>query len=315
MLRKSDILWKVVMEEVFDDLLRFVFPDADRVYEMERGFEFPEKELAEMYPEPNKDSDTRSVDKLVKVFHRDGKEEWVLIHVEIQGDTGRPADFPVRMFRYFYRILDRFRRPVSAIAIFTGQDGKKMPDRFEYGYRTTSLVYKYHTVSILDFNDEDLERSDNPFALVVLAARTALLEGRIPEQVLLERKLFIASKLLRRGFPPRKVRAIFKFLENYVLFDDPEMNRTFTETIQSQEKNTIMGIDEYMKMLGKEEGIEIGMEQGLAKGREAERRALILNLLFGTEFSDEKIASLANVTAVVVEEMRNSLANNQLITA
>jgi hypothetical protein len=27
--RKSDILWKVVMEEVFDDLLRFIFPDAD----------------------------------------------------------------------------------------------------------------------------------------------------------------------------------------------------------------------------------------------------------------------------------------------
>jgi hypothetical protein len=28
--RKSDILWKVVMEEVFDDLLRFIFPDADQ---------------------------------------------------------------------------------------------------------------------------------------------------------------------------------------------------------------------------------------------------------------------------------------------
>lgn len=69
--RKSDILWKVVMEEVFDDLLRFIFPDADQFYDMERGFEFLEKELAEMYPEPDKGSDTRFADKLVKVFHRE----------------------------------------------------------------------------------------------------------------------------------------------------------------------------------------------------------------------------------------------------
>ena len=36
--RKSDILWKVVMEEVFDDLLRFIFPDADQVYDLGRGW-------------------------------------------------------------------------------------------------------------------------------------------------------------------------------------------------------------------------------------------------------------------------------------
>ena len=37
--RKGDILWKVIMEEVFPDLLRFIFRDADEVYNMERGFE------------------------------------------------------------------------------------------------------------------------------------------------------------------------------------------------------------------------------------------------------------------------------------
>ena len=121
--RKSDILWKVVIEEVFDDMLRFIFPYADEVFDMERGFEFLEKELAEMYPEPDKAADTRFADKLVKVFHRDGEEEWVLMHVEIQGDTSRRREFSERMFRYFYRILDRYRKPVSAIAVFTGAIG------------------------------------------------------------------------------------------------------------------------------------------------------------------------------------------------
>src|SRR5580692_2664960 len=122
MRRKDDTLWKVVMEEVFDDLLRFLFSDAGEVYDLERGFLFLDKELAELYAEPDKDSDTRFVDKLVKVYHRDGEEEWVLLHVEIQGDLSDRDQFSARMFRYFYRIFDRFRRPVSAIAIFTGQD-------------------------------------------------------------------------------------------------------------------------------------------------------------------------------------------------
>ena len=78
----KDILWKGLLEWVFDDLLRFVFPEADKVFDMQKGFGFLDKELAELYPEPEKESDTRVVDKLVKVFRKDGGEEWVLIHIE-----------------------------------------------------------------------------------------------------------------------------------------------------------------------------------------------------------------------------------------
>jgi len=158
------------MEEVFDDLLRFLFPDADQVYNMERGFEFLDKELSEMYPEPVKPSNTRFADKLVKVFQRNGEENWMLCHIEVQGKTKRKDRqlFADRMFRYFYRIWDKYQKPVSAVAIFTGLDGKKMPDHFKYEYRKTRLHYEYDTISILDFTDEDLEKSDNPFAAVVL---------------------------------------------------------------------------------------------------------------------------------------------------
>jgi hypothetical protein len=292
MRRKNDILWKVVIEEVFDDLLRFLYPDADEVYDMERGFEFLEKELAEMSPNLEKDADTRFADKLVKVFHRNGDEEQVLLHIEIQGDTAKREEFSARMFRYFYRILDRFQRPLSAIAIFTGRGGKKMPNRFEYIYRDTKLIYEYRAFSITDFSDEVLENSDNPFALVVMIAKTALLEGKVPEEELLGMKVSIGNRLLRRGIRPRKVWAILKFLDNYVRFEKPEMNRIFKERIQLQDKTHVMGIDEYVKM----EGIEIG--------REESARRFVENLLRETEFSTEKIAALTNVTAEFVEEVK-----------
>jgi hypothetical protein len=280
--RKSDILWKVVIEEVFDDLLRFIFPDADQVYDLERGFEFMDKELAEMYPEPDKESKTKVADKLVKVFTREGKEEWVLCHVEIQGETkpGERLLFAERMLHYFYRIWDKNKDkskkpvPVSAVAIFTGPDGKKMPDRFTYEYRKTRLLYEFPTISILDYMFEELEKSDNPFAQVV-------------------------------------IRAIFVFLESYVLFKKPEMNRIFKERIQPQDKNNIMGIDEYLKQVGKEEGLaeglEKGLEQGMEKGRENSSRLFVENLLKDGRFPIDKIASLANVTVDFVKKIKKDL--------
>jgi hypothetical protein len=207
------------------------------------------------------------------------------------------------MFRYFYRIWDRYRKPVSAVAIFTGRDAKKMPARFEYVYRKTKLQYDYHTLSLLDFTDEELEKSDNPFALVALAAKTSLLEGKIPEQDLLDRKVLIASKLLKKGFSKRKIRAILVFLESYVLFEDPEMNRNFTERIQSHDKNNIMGIDEYVKMVAREEGLE----EGIAEGRKAEKMEVVKRLLADKEFAIKKIAAIAGVSVDFVKTLKSGL--------
>jgi hypothetical protein len=146
---------------------------------------------------------------------------------------------------------------------------------------------------INDYSDEELEASDNPFAQVVLAARTSLLEGKISEQDLLDRKILIASKLLKRGFSQRKIWAIFVFLENYVLFEDPEMNRTFRDRIQPQVKNNdVMSLEELVKVLAIEEG------------REEERRLLVKNLLSGTDFSTEQIASLVGVTTDFVNSVK-----------
>jgi hypothetical protein len=180
---------------------------------------------------------------------------------------------------------------VSAVAIFTGLDGKKMPNRYTYQYRKTRVVYEYHTLSILDFTDEELKESSNPFAFVVLAAKTSLLEDKIPEKELLERKLLIARELLRKGYTERKVRAIMVFLESYVLFEDPEMNRIFTEQVRADDKSNIMGTIEYVKQEAEE------------KGRMEKETSVVSNLLAQTNFSDEKIASLVGVDVAFVKEV------------
>jgi hypothetical protein len=245
--RDGDILWKSLLEEVFDDLLRFIFPGMEEIFDFKRGFEFLDKELAQMYPEPGKESATRFVDKLVKVFCNDGKEQWLLVHIEVQGQTSTREQFAERMFRYFYRIFDRYRRPVTGIAIYTGRDGDRMPDEFSYACLNTQLVYRYNTLSILDFTDEELEESDNPFAMVVMVAKKALIKGSNLDGRLLEEKLMIVRLMKKKGFSEKKIAVIMAFLHNYVRFEKPGMNRKFEEEVNKiNGKNNPMGIIEYL---------------------------------------------------------------------
>ena len=79
----KDILWKGVLQWVLDDLLRFVFPDADQVFDFQKRFIYLDKELAELNPGSGKETNVRSVDNLVRVFRKDGGEEWILVHIEV----------------------------------------------------------------------------------------------------------------------------------------------------------------------------------------------------------------------------------------
>ena len=67
-----------------------------------------------------------------------------------------------------------------------------------------------------------------------------------------------------------------------------------------------MGIDEYLKMVGKEEGLAEGLEKGIEKGKEESNRLFVENLL-KEGFPIKKIASLANVTITFVKTVKADL--------
>ena len=304
--RQNDILWKGMLEGVFDDLLRFVFPRAERIFDLERGFEFLDKELGAMNPRPGRKSDTRFVDKLVKVFQRDGSEEWVLCHVEVQGADDK--DFAKRMFRYYARIFDRYDKPLTAIAIFTGKDGKKLPGMYVRKYEGAELTYKYNTLCILDYTDRSLAANRNPFALVMLAAKKALLSGKNLDEVFLKEKVSIAKLLIRRGYDQGKTDAILSFLHNYVRFEKPETNRIFEEEIDRLTgKTNTMGIIEQVKQMKLDEARAEAKREARKEESDKNKRVFVTNLLSSTNFSVKKIAALAGVSEAFVNRVKASL--------
>lgn len=127
--------------------------------------------------------------------------------------------------------------------------------------------------------------------------------GKIPEMELLEQKLLIAKLLLgKRQFPRKKIEAILAFLRNVIVFKDTELNRTFDTGIDDiTGKTNTMGIFETLAEIRAEET------------KEEERTNFVRNLLLGTDFSDEKIASLANVSLAFVEEIKAKIKSGQAV--
>ena len=115
-MKRNDILWKAALEDLFDDFLRFFYPEADNMFNLDKGFEYLDKELEQLFPPEDDNYSPRYVDKLVKVFTLDDQEKWILIHIEVQSYTDQ--DFAKRMFQYYYRILDKYDKTVTAFAIF-----------------------------------------------------------------------------------------------------------------------------------------------------------------------------------------------------
>lgn len=71
-----------VLDLYLEDALAFFFPKAHLDIDWTRGYEGLETELQQVAPEGERGA--QAVDKLIKVFLRDGTDTWVLIHLEVQ---------------------------------------------------------------------------------------------------------------------------------------------------------------------------------------------------------------------------------------
>lgn len=121
-----DSPWKEALEHFLPSFLQFFFPHIHADIDWSKGYESLDKELHQIVH--GAESRKALADKLFKVWLRSGEETWLLIHIEIQGES--EADFPVRMFRYNVRAFERYNRTVVSLAVLTDDDASWQPESF-----------------------------------------------------------------------------------------------------------------------------------------------------------------------------------------
>lgn len=108
-----DSPWKEALEHFFPDFLALLFPAVFDAVDWRRAPAFLDKELQKVVRDA--EDGRRHADKLIRVHTLEGHETWVLIHVEVQGEPERA--FAERMFRYYYRLRDRYAVDVVSLAV------------------------------------------------------------------------------------------------------------------------------------------------------------------------------------------------------
>lgn len=200
-MKQDDMLWKGILESTIGDFLCFFFPDADSVFDLSRGFRFLDKELSRLFPHSDSAA-SKFVDKLVKVYTRNGQEEWLLLHIEVQGY--KDPLFEERMFTYFYRIRDKYHKFVSAIAVLTDRHDDFRPSVYRYECLGTELTYRFNAYKIADQDELSLLNNPNPFAIVILTALLSIRQHKMDDLELMVRKMDLVRNLLRRNLPPAR---------------------------------------------------------------------------------------------------------------
>jgi hypothetical protein len=112
-----DSPWKEALEHFLEPFLALCFPEVHAGIDWTRGYQSLDKELQKITSAAAVGK--RLADKLFKVSRADGKEAWLLIHVEVQGR--RERKFAQRMFKYYHRILYRYDRPEVSLETSPGQ--------------------------------------------------------------------------------------------------------------------------------------------------------------------------------------------------
>ncbi len=317
----DDEVWKRSIKDLFRPMVAFHLPELHDRIDWTRGHEFLEQELARiMTPEAK---DKRYVDVLAKVAIKDGTEEFLLLHVEIQGYTYTPKgelSFPERMFQYFYRIKDKFGKNITALAIFTDANPDYRPDCYEYSCYGTSLTYRYNIYKVLAGDEETLEASDNPFAVVMLAAQKALRIRKSDDRTKMVFQLSLIRRLIRKGFTNDQIESLCFFIDWIVSFEDVnrryELGRNVRSMLEVKKVPYVTSLELYMReeikkeleeKIGKELEEKIGkefeekMEKELEEKTRAERAELTLSLL-SQRFSKEELAPLVGAVRLAPKE-------------
>jgi len=195
--RVDDPSWKSILEQTFSHFLRFIFPEADAVFDLSKPFDYLDKEFETLFPPESTGRGVRYVDKLVKVYLKDGREQFVLCHVEIQSSKGN-GDLAERMLRYFYRIWDRYKAPITAIAILADENGSYRPEVYRQEFMGTSLRYDFNSYKILDQEESVLRSNGNPFSVIVLTALLAIANKKVTDEGLKEIKHDLYDEMMKR---------------------------------------------------------------------------------------------------------------------
>ena len=273
-----DSPWKEAIGAYFQPFMALFFPSVQALIDWSHPYAFLDAELQKITGDS--EIGQRRADRLVRVRSRDGRELWLLIHIEVQGKADAP--FNARMFQYYYRIQDRYAQmEIISLAVVTNQrarttHGVYARERDGFGVR---FRFRVHHLQQWSQQLAALKAlvATNPFAAVALAQLTAHRRSSDPERKASKRE--IIWLLYQYRYSRADVLALLRLID-WLIRLPPALELELRSELIALEEHTKMSYVMSIERMAEERGVAIGEQRGEQRG-EARILLRLLTLKFG----------------------------------
>ncbi len=196
-----------------------------------------------------------------------------MIHVDVQ--VNQESAFEERMFIYYYKLFNRYKKPIVSLAILADDRPEWRPSCYERELWGCELQFKFVSIKLLDYESQydALTESTNPFATVILA-HIASLKTRQDIQSRFSAKLNLTRRLYAKGWDKRAILDLYSFIDWVMALPKP-LELQYMQEIEQFEEEKKMAYITSAERIGIERGLEQSIHQGIHQGE----RTLLLRLL------------------------------------
>jgi hypothetical protein len=293
-----DETWKEVIGDYFDSFLAFFYPEINQEIDWTKTPISLDKELEQITA--TAESKTRHADKLFQVWLLDNQEVWVLIHVEVQSQYDK--EFSQRMFIYNYRAFDLYQKPVISLAILGDETKNWLPNCYRYGLGSSQLIFNFSSVKLLNYQWEELEQSNNIFAIVVMAhLKTKATNSNL--SVREQWKWKLARLLYERGYNRKEIVDLYKVIDLMMALSG-DLQLSFEEKLTNYQEKLKMPLLTNIEQRTIEKTTKQTRKQDIIKllqvrfGDIPENLVASINKIDDTSFLEQIFVSAINVSSL-----------------
>ena len=256
-----DTPWKKILDIYFEDFFSYCWPEQHAEIDWQKGYKRLDKELSKIAR--NAPVTNRIIDKLIEVCLKNGEEAYVLVHLEVQGQSD--TRFEERMFTYRYRLRDSHKKPIASLAILIDSNPEWRPSFYKEELWGSSMEMRFPIIKLIDYQSriKELEASTNPFASVILA-QLATLEKKSPEAKVTS-KINLIKWLYTRNWKREDILTLLAFMD-WVFALPEELELKCKEAIAILEEELHVDYITSFERMGIEKGLQQGMQQGMQQG-------------------------------------------------
>jgi hypothetical protein len=268
-----DTPWKTALTRYFPEFLLYYFPDIHAALDWSDPLTFLGAELAQL------SNDSLSghclADQLVSTKTLGGGT--AQLHIEVQ--AYRDRFLTERIFRYNYRIHDRYRLPLASLVVLADSAALWRPEQHSVGAFGCHTTCRFRTVKLLDFASagQRLCSDANPFALVT-AAHLLTQRTRKQPRARAAAKWRLAQALYTRNWDRQRVFDLYSIIDSLMRLP-ADLEAKVWRWIHELERSKTMPYVTFAERYGREIGLKEGREEGREEGRQEGLREMLERML------------------------------------